>query len=191
MKFLVLFISLFGIVISMAADKAYFAGGCFWCMESPFEKEKGVLSVVSGFTGGSERFPSYKDVAAGKTGHTESIEITFDPSKITYARLLEIFWRQIDPTDNRGQFVDRGSQYRPGIFYVNEKQKVLAEQSKNNLASKKIFDHPIIVEITPFKSFYPAEEYHQDYYKKNPLRYRYYRYRSGRDQFLQKKWKSQ
>ena len=174
---------------AMALQKTYFAGGCFWCMEPPFEKEAGVISVISGYTGGPEKSPSYKQVAGGKTGHTEAIEITFDEEKISYQKLLDIFWQQIDPTDNQGQFVDRGRQYRPGIFYVDEKQKKLAEKSKQVLMDKKLFKGPIQVEITPFKAFYPAEDYHQDYYKKNPMSYYFYRNRSGRDQKLKKIWK--
>ena len=172
-----------------ALQKAYFAGGCFWCMEAPFEKQKGVTSVISGFTGGSEPSPSYKDVSSGKTSHTEAVEITFDEKQITYQQLLDIFWKQIDPTDTSGQFVDRGSHYRPGIFYTNKEQKFEAEKSKENLVAKKIFSKPIKTEITPFTSFHPAEQYHQDYYKKNPIRYQFYRLRSGRDQFLKKFWK--
>ena len=190
MKFLIPLFSLASTSVSLALDKAYFAGGCFWCMEAPFEKEPGVLSVISGFTGGHKPSPSYKDVSNGQTGHTEAIEILFDSNKTSYTRLLEIFWRQVDPTDNKGQFVDRGYQYRPGIFYVNDQQKTLAEKSRDELVRKKIFNCPLTIEITRFKSFHPAENYHQDYYKKNPLRYHYYRYRSGRDQFLEKAWNS-
>ena len=171
-----------------ALQKAYFAGGCFWCMEAPFEKQSGVISAISGYAGGEEKSPSYKDVSAGRTGHAEAIEITFDESKITYRQLLEIFWRQIDPTDDGGQFVDRGRQYRSEIFYVGEQQRAQAEQSKRELEQKNVFKKPIKTKITPFSTFYSAEDYHQDYYKKNPIRYRYYRYRSGRDQFLRKVW---
>ena len=187
MRFLTLF-SLFS-TSSHALQKAYFAGGCFWCMEAPFEKQKGVTSVISGFTGGPESSPTYNDVSSGKTGHTEAVEITFDEKQITYKELLDIFWKQIDPTDAKGQFVDRGAQYRPGIFYVDEKQKQQAEQSKQDLMTSKVFKKPIVAEITPFTSFHPAEDYHQDYYKKNPLRYKFYRHRSGRDQFLERFWK--
>ena len=174
----------------LATEKAYFAGGCFWCMEPPFEKSLGVLSVVSGYTGGKEKSPTYQQVSRGKTGHTEAIQVTFDEKKITYPQLLAIFWRQIDPTDNRGQFVDRGPQYRPGIFYVNKEQKAQAEKSRQNLSEKKIFSAPIQIEITSFEAFYPAEDYHQDYYKKNPIRYRFYRRRSRRDIFLKKVWEN-
>ena len=171
-----------------ATEKAYFAGGCFWCMEPPFEKASGVISVISGYTGGKEKSPSYQQVSRGKTGHTEAIQVTFDEQKITYLELLAIFWRQIDPTDNKGQFVDRGPQYRPGIFYTDEKQKAQAEKSRQDLSNNKIFQRPIQTEITPFQAFYPAENDHQDYYKKNPIRYRFYRLRSGRDSFLKKTW---
>ena len=169
-------------------QKVYFAGGCFWCMEAPFEKQEGVLSVVSGYAGGKEKAPTYKQVSSGKTGHVEAIEVAFDPKKVSYEKLLEIFWRQIDPTDNGGQFADRGRQYRPVIFYQGEAQKGLAEKSKVALEEKKVFKKPILTEIVPFTSFYAAEDYHQDYYRKNPLRYKFYRYRSGRDQFLKKIW---
>ena len=173
---------------ALVAEKAYFAGGCFWCMEAPFEQQAGVRSAMSGYAGGREIAPSYKDVAAGKTGHVEAVEVVYDPQQITYEKLLDIFWRQIDPTDNQGQFVDRGRQYRPEIFYLNEKQRALAERSRRELAKKSIFNRPINTEITPFTTFYPAEDYHQDYYKKNPIRYYFYRTRSGRDKFLKKKW---
>ena len=170
-------------------EKATFAGGCFWCMEPPFDKLDGVISTVSGFSGGKEKNPTYKQVASGKTGHTEVVQVTFDPTKVKYADLVEVFWRSMDPTDSEGQCVDRGKQYRPEIFYHNERQKLAAEQSKKKLADSKRFKKPIVVPITSFTSFYPAEEYHQDYYKKNPLRHKYYRYGSGRDKFLEKHWK--
>lgn len=173
---------------AFAVQKAYFAGGCFWCMEAPFEKQAGVVSVISGYTGGKIKSPTYRQVSGGQTAHTEAVEISFDEQKITYQQLLAIFWRQIDPTDDTGQFVDRGAQYRPGIFYVNKQQQALAEKSRQELSQRKIFKRPIKTEITPFTAFYPAEDYHQDYYQKNPVRYRFYRHRSGRDQFLQKVW---
>jgi peptide methionine sulfoxide reductase msrA/msrB len=168
---------------------ATFAGGCFWCMEKPFEKLDGVLSVESGYTGGIEENPTYEEVASGSTGHTEAIRITYDPTRITYEELLDVFWRQIDPTDGGGQFVDRGSQYRAGVFYHDEEQHKLAEQSGKNLADSGRFDNPIVTEITAAGPFYMAEDYHQDYYRKNPIRYRYYRFGSGRDHFLGKEWK--
>jgi len=168
--------------------KATFAGGCFWCMEPPFEKLDGVVSVISGYTGGEKENPTYQEVSGGTTGHTESVEILYDPSKVSYEKLLDTFWKNIDPTTARGQFVDSGSQYRPEIFFHNEEQKKLAEASKKKLSDSKKFDKPIIVEITKADKFYPAEEYHQDYYKENPLRYKFYRSNSGRDQFLDKVW---
>jgi peptide methionine sulfoxide reductase msrA/msrB len=174
--------------ISHSAEKAIFAGGCFWCMEKPFESVGGVNTVISGFTGGKEKNPSYDQVSAGKTSHTEAVEISFDETKISYEQLLEIFWRQIDPTDSQGQFVDQGSQYRPEIFYLNDQQKLIAEKSKKSLIAKNIFKKPIVVNITPANRFWPADDYHQDYYKKNPIRYKYYRSNSGRDQFLEKIW---
>ena len=167
---------------------ATFAGGCFWCIESDFEKVDGVIEAVSGYTGGDEPDPTYKQVSAGGTGHTEAVQITYDPEKITYKELLDILWRHMDPTDAGGQFVDRGSQYRPAIFYHNEEQKRIAEESKAELEESGRFSKPIATEIVPLTKFYPAEEYHQDYYSKNPLRYKMYRYGSGRDQFLNSKW---
>ena len=169
-------------------ETATFAGGCFWCMEPPFEKLPGVKEVVSGYTGGKEANPTYKEVSAGGTGHLESVEVIFDPAKVTYDKLLEVFWRQIDPTDSGGQFVDRGSQYRSAIFYHSNEQKTLAEKSKEALAKSGWFKKPIVTEILPAGPFYKAEEYHQDFYKKNPIRYKFYRYHSGRDQFLAKVW---
>ncbi|PIK16250.1 peptide-methionine (S)-S-oxide reductase MsrA [Halobacteriovorax sp. JY17] len=169
--------------------KATFAGGCFWCMEGPFDKLEGVLSTTSGYIGGESTSPTYKAVSSGGTGHTEAVEVTFDANKVSYEKLLSVFWRNIDPTDNQGQFVDRGSQYRPGVFYYNESQKELARKSKLQLAESKRFKKEIVVEITKAGVFYPAEEYHQDFYKKSPIRYKFYRFNSGRDQFLQKYWK--
>lgn len=169
-------------------EKATFAGGCFWCMEPPFEKLDGVIEVTSGYTGGSKENPKYEEVSAGVTGHVEAVQITYDPSKITYANLLEVFWRQIDPTDPNGQFVDRGSQYRSIIFYHDDEQKGLAEESKEELAKSGKYGKPIVTEVVMASAFYKAEEYHQDYYKKNPIRYKFYRYNSGRDQFLKKIW---
>ncbi len=168
--------------------QATFAGGCFWCMEPPFERVTGVLSVVSGFSGGDEPNPTYEDVGSGKTGHTESVNVTYDPSKVSYATLMEVFWRSMNPTDAGGQFADRGRQYRPAIFYRNQEQKRLAEQSQSRLVASHKFSQPIATEITPFKSFFPAEEYHQNYYKTNPIRYHAYRKGSGREGFLEKTW---
>jgi peptide methionine sulfoxide reductase msrA/msrB len=169
-------------------EKATFAGGCFWCMEPPFEKLAGVKEVISGYTGGQKENPTYEEVSAGTTGHVESIQITYDPAKITYAKLLEVFWKQINPTDAGGQFADRGSQYRSIIFYQNDEQKRLAVQSKEQLQKSGRFQQPIVTEIVPASRFYPAEEYHQDYYKKNPVNYKRYRQGSGREQFLEKTW---
>ncbi len=170
-------------------ETAIFAGGCFWCMEPPFERLNGVLDVVSGYTGGHTSNPTYEEASSGTTGHTEAVQISYDPSKISYEKLLEVFWMNIDPTTSNGQFVDVGKQYRPGIFYHSKKQKMLAEASKKNLAQSGRFNKPITVEITEASPFYRAEEYHQDYHKKNPLRYKYYRFSSGRDKFLDEVWK--
>lgn len=167
---------------------AIFAGGCFWCMEPPFEKLDGVLAVTSGYTGGTVANPTYEQVSAGGTGHAEAVMITFDPTKVSYQQLLDVFWRNIDPTDGGGQFVDRGAQYRSAIFYQDEEQRRLAESSRQELAASGRFKGNIITEIVPAGSFYPAEGYHQDYYKHNALRYKYYRWGSGRDAFLDKVW---
>lgn len=161
-------------------EKATFAGGCFWCMTPPFEKLDGVKEVVSGYTGGHTVNPTYEDVTSETTGHRESVEITFDPAKISYEKLLDVFWRQINPTDAGGQFVDRGPSYESVIFYHSEEQKRLAEESKKKLERSGRFDRPIVTEILPSGPFYKAEEYHQDYWKKNPIRYKFYRYNSGR-----------
>ena len=169
-------------------ERAIFAGGCFWCMEPPFEKLPGVSKVISGYTGGNKVDPSYKEVAGGSTDHAEAIEVHYDPSKISYNDLLEVFWRNIDPTDRNGQFVDRGKQYRPAIFYYNKDQKKLAEKSKNKLAKSKRFKSKIETRIVKATRFYNAEEYHQDFYKKSTVRYKIYRVGSGRDQFLEKTW---
>lgn len=157
-------------------------------MEPPFEKLEGVHSVTSGFTGGKNENPSYKDVTAGGTGHTEAVLIKYDPDKVSYQKLLDVFWRQIDPTDAGGQFVDRGASYRSGIFYKTDQEKQWAVQSRQHLEKSGRFKKPIVTEITKAGPFYKAEEYHQDYYKKNPIRYKYYRYQSGRDQYLKKIW---
>ena len=168
-------------------QKATFAGGCFWCMEKPFEQVEGILSVTSGYTGGKTENPTYGNYGAG--GHIEAVEIVYDPQKVTYKQLLDIFWRQIDPTDGTGQFADRGKEYSTAIFYHDNEQKNLAEISKKNLANEKIFDKPVVTPILPAMTFFPAEDYHQDYYKKSPLRYKLYRFGSGRDQFLDNTWK--
>ncbi|MCG8532172.1 MAG: peptide-methionine (S)-S-oxide reductase MsrA, partial [Desulfovibrionales bacterium] len=168
---------------------ATFAGGCFWCVESDFEKVPGVKKVISGYSGGFKENPSYKEVSSGLTGHTEVVQVHFDPKTVSYETLLDVFWKHIDPTDANGQFVDRGNQYRSEIFYHTSRQQWMAKASKKALAASGVFKKPIVTPITKFKVFYPAEEYHQDYYKKNPIRYRYYRWGSGRDQFLKKIWK--
>ena len=169
-------------------ERAIFAGGCFWCMEPPFEKLPGVSKVISGYTGGNKVDPSYKEVAGGSTDHAEAVEVHYDSSKISYNDLLEVFWRNIDPTDGNGQFVDRGKQYRPAIFYYNKGQKNLAEKSKNKLEKSKRFKSKIETRIVKATRFYKAEEYHQDFYKKSTVRYKIYRVGSGRDQFLEKTW---
>lgn len=169
-------------------EKATFAGGCFWCMEPPFEKLAGVKDVVSGYTGGHKENPTYEEVSDGKTGHVEAVQVFYDPAKISYSELLEVFWRQIDPTDPNGQFVDRGSQYRSVIFYHNEEQKRLAEKSKKDLQKSGRFAKPIVTEILPASQFYNAEEYHQDYYKNHSIKYKFYRFNSGRDRFLKRVW---
>ncbi|MEE8423948.1 MAG: peptide-methionine (S)-S-oxide reductase MsrA [Thermodesulfobacteriota bacterium] len=169
-------------------EKATFAGGCFWCMEHPFEELEGVKEVLSGYTGGDKEDPAYKEVSAGTTGHQEVVQVIYDPSQITYSQLLDVFWRQIDPTDPGGQFVDRGAQYGTAIYYHNEEQKLLAEKSKGELQSSGRFSKSIVTEINEASVFYTAEEYHQDYYKKNPIRYKFYRSRSGRDGYLKKIW---
>ena len=168
--------------------EAVLAGGCFWCMEPPYEKKEGVISVTSGFSGGDKVNPSYKEVAGKKTKHIEAVKIVYDPKKISYEKIIDIYWKQIDPTDIGGQFVDRGMPYQPAIFYQTDAEKKIAEASKKKLADSKRFKKPIVVPIIKYKNFYAAEEYHQDYYKKNPLRYKYYRYGSGRDKFLEKHW---
>jgi peptide methionine sulfoxide reductase msrA/msrB len=171
-----------------ATRVATFAGGCFWCVEADFEKLPGVVKVISGYTGGQKENPTYKEVSSGTTGHLEAVQVYYDPSKVSYDQLLDYFWRHVDPTDGGGSFVDRGSQYRSIIFYQNEEERRLAEKSKEALGKSGRFDKPIVTEIQKLTKFYEAEEYHQDYYKKKPLRYKYYRHGSGRDQFLEKVW---
>ncbi|MFH1054355.1 MAG: peptide-methionine (R)-S-oxide reductase MsrB [Candidatus Woesearchaeota archaeon] len=172
----------------MKYEKATFAGGCFWCMESVFEHVDGIISVVSGFSGGEIENPTYKQVSSGSTTHIESIQVTFDPSKVSYQLLLNTFWMQINPTDDGGQYVDRGHQYTSAIFYHNDEQKRLAEESKQKLEESGRYDKPIVTPIRMFEAFYPAEEYHQDYYKKSPIKYKFYRFNSGRDQYLKEVW---
>lgn len=167
---------------------ATLAGGCFWCTESDLEKLPGVVDVVSGYAGGHIDNPTYKQVSSGKSGHIEVIQVTYDPLKVSYSQILDHFWRHIDPTDPRGSFVDRGPQYRPAIFYHDDSQLEQAKASIKLLESTIVYDKPVATELIKFTKFWPAEDYHQDYYKKNPIRYNYYRYRSGRDQFLDKVW---
>ncbi len=165
---------------------AVFAGGCFWCMEPPYDALAGVVATTSGFTGGQKANPSYKEVSGGNTGHIEAVQIAYDPAKIGYEKLLEVFWRNVDPLDDGGQFCDRGHEYTTAIFYQNEEQKRLAEQSK--AAIEKQLGRPVATVLRPATPFYAAEDYHQDYYTKNPIRYKYYRYSCGRDQRLEKLW---
>jgi peptide methionine sulfoxide reductase msrA/msrB len=167
---------------------ATFAGGCFWCIESSFEHVDGITDVISGFAGGTEQNPSYADVSSGTTGHVEAVQFAYDPQKISYELLLNTFWHQIDPTDDGGQFVDRGQQYTTAIFYHTEEQQQRAEKSKQELEQSGRYDRPIVTKILPFTNFYPAEDYHQDYYKKHPIKYKTYRHFSGRDQYLKKTW---
>ena len=169
--------------------KATFDGGCFWCMEPPYDELEGVISTISGYTGGTKTNPTYEQVSAGATGHTEAVEITYDPKKISYEKLLDVFWRNIDPLTADAQFCDSGSQYRSAIFYHDQNQKTLAESSKKRLQSR--FKQPIVTEISRASEFYPAEDYHQDYYRKNPIRYKIYRYGCGRDKRLQELWGAQ
>ncbi|MFH2138751.1 MAG: peptide-methionine (S)-S-oxide reductase MsrA [Candidatus Omnitrophota bacterium] len=169
-------------------NKAVFAGGCFWCMESPFEELDGVKEVISGYTGGRKENPSYEEVSSGKTGHMEAVQVIYDPAKITYEKLLDVFWRQIDPTDASGQFADKGSQYKTAIFYQDEEQKQLAEESKRKLEESRIFDKPVVTEILEAAAFYKAEGYHQNYYKTCPLKYNAYKKGSGRENFIKEKW---
>jgi peptide methionine sulfoxide reductase msrA/msrB len=173
---------------SDSMDSAVFAGGCFWCTESDFEKIEGVLDAISGYTGGSMANPTYKQVSAGGTGHVEAVKVVYDPRRVSYAKLLEVFWTHVNPTDAGGQFVDRGSQYVSAIYYADETERRLAERSKQKLAEAGVFAEPIATEILPLGPFYEAEYYHQNYYKKNPLRYKWYRSGSGRDAFLKETW---
>ncbi|PHV64127.1 peptide-methionine (S)-S-oxide reductase MsrA [Cyanobacterium aponinum] len=193
-KILAIIISIF-LILSPSAnaetDKiqtATFAGGCFWCMEPPYDKVEGVISTTSGYTGGNVKNPTYKQVSQGQTGHAEAVQVKYDSSKVNYEVLLDIFWKNIDPTVKNRQFCDVGNQYRSGIFYHSEEQKQLALASREKV--EKQLNGKIYTEITPVKDFYPAEEYHQDYYKKNPLLYKYYRFRCGRDQRLKELWGS-
>ena len=167
---------------------AIFAGGCFWCMEPAFDKLDGVISTTSGYTAGHKKNPTYKEVSAGGSGHTEAMQVVFNPEKISYAELLEVFWKNIDPVAVNRQFCDAGTQYRSGIYYLNKAQEMAARQSFQQLEKNRPFEGVIATEIVAASTFYPAEDYHQDYYQKNPIRYKYYRYRCGRDQRLQEIW---
>jgi len=173
---------------SPGLETATFAGGCFWCMEPPYDDLAGVVSTTSGYIGGNKKNPTYEEVSGGRTGHTEAVQVVYDPKKVTYQKLLEVFWRNIDPTTPNAQFCDHGSQYRTGIFYHNEEQRRLAQASRDQLERTKPFREPIVTEITAATVFYPAEDYHQDYYKKNPLRYKFYRANCGRDTRLEQLW---
>jgi peptide methionine sulfoxide reductase msrA/msrB len=169
--------------------KATFAGGCFWCLQPAFDAEPGVKATIVGYSGGTKENPTFDEVYYGKTGHRESMQLYFDPAEISYERLVSIFWKQIDPTDEGGQFADRGQSYKTAIFYHDDEQKRIAEKSKIALEEKRIYDKPIVTEILPYNNFYPAEEYHQQYYKKEPDHYNFYKYASGRGPFIEKIWK--
>ncbi|WP_444911431.1 peptide-methionine (S)-S-oxide reductase MsrA [Microbulbifer sp. JMSA004] len=177
--------------ISLAQDSsnirtAIFAGGCFWCMEPPFDKVDGVLETTSGYSGGHVKNPTYEQVSSGGTGHAEVVQVKYDANKVSYSDLLNIFWHNVDPFDSGGQFCDRGDQYRAEIFYDNQEEKVLAEESKKKVEAE--LGKKVVTQIKPAATFYPAEAYHQDYYQRNPLRYKYYRYRCGRDKRLEEVW---
>jgi peptide methionine sulfoxide reductase msrA/msrB len=167
---------------------ATFAGGCFWCMEAAFEERDGIIEVISGYTAGEEEDPSYQEVSSGKTGHLEAVQVIYDPLKISYSELIDIFWKQIDPTDDGGQFAERGPQYRTAIFYQNEDEKRIAEESKGKLDKSKKFDKPIVTQILKATRFFKAEEYHQDYYKKRTIQYQLYASGSGRKKYIKETW---
>lgn len=173
---------------SAGLAKGTFAGGCFWCMQPPYDGLPGVVSTSAGYTGGAKANPTYAEVSAGGTGHAEAVQVVYDPKKISYEALVEVFWQNVDPTTRDAQFCDHGTQYRTAIFYHDEAQRRLAEQSKKALADSGRLKAPIVTEIVPASTFYPAEEYHQDYYKKNPIRYKFYRLGCGRDQRLTELW---
>ena len=167
---------------------ATFAGGCFWCVESDFDKVPGVLETISGYTGGTVEDPTYRQVTKGGTGHREAVQIRYDPKQVSYERLLHIFWRSVDPTDDGGQFCDRGESYKTAIFVGNERERRLAETSRETLKESMVLDAPVVTPIEPAGVFYPAEDYHQDYYTKNPIRYRFYRFSCGRDSRVKQVW---
>ena len=171
-----------------APAKAYFAGGCFWCMEEAFEKVEGVLMAVSGYMDGTVANPTYEQVSAGGTGHAESVEVTYDPAKVSYEKLLDAFWRNVDPLTPNAQFCDHGNQYRAAIFPSTSKEQKLAEASRKRLEESKKFHNPIVTQIVAATAFYPAEEYHQEFYKKNPVRYKFYKFNCGRTQRLEEVW---
>ena len=187
-----LLLAVFALPCTSAAEpsQAIFAGGCFWCMEQPFDALDGVIETISGYTGGHVTKPTYKEVSGGKTGHTEAILITYDPEKVSYQQLLEVFWRNIDPLDDGGQFCDRGSQYRSEIFALNQEQDELARASKDKLDASGLLNRPVVTAISSASTFYPAEGYHQDYYQTNPVRYKYYKWNCGRQQRLDEIWKT-
>jgi len=168
--------------------KAYFAGGCFWCMEEVFEKVEGVLSATSGYMGGTVSNPTYEEVSAGRTGHTESVEVVYDPAKVSYQKLLDAFWRNVDPITPNAQFCDHGNQYRSAIFFRTDEEKRASDSSKQAIEQSRRFKEPIVTQIVMAPQFYPAEEYHQDFYKKNPIRYKFYKYNCGRAQRLEELW---
>ena len=193
MRFFLIILALVSFSSAHAADtsklsKATFAGGCFWCMEEAFQEVAGVVSVTSGYTGGRTVNPSYEQVSAGGTGHAEAVEVVFDPARISYGDLLMVFWRNIDPTTPDRQFCDQGNQYRAAIFYHDEQQKRLAEESRRKIEQAKPFKEPIVTQLVPASAFYPAEEYHQDFYKKNPIKYKVYKYGCGRAKRLEELW---
>jgi peptide-methionine (S)-S-oxide reductase len=167
---------------------AIFAGGCFWCMEHPFDQIPGVISVTSGYTGGTKDHPTYEEVSSGKTGHAESVQVIYDPAKVSYEKLVDVFWHNVDPLTPNAQFCDHGTQYRSAIFYLDDEQKRIAEASKDALVKSGKFDKPIVTQIVAASTFWPAEDYHQHYYKTNPVRYKYYRFNCGRDQRLEQLW---
>jgi peptide-methionine (S)-S-oxide reductase len=184
----VILIAITTVMAATNLEKATFAGGCFWCMEHPFDEIPGVISVTPGYTGGQKKNPTYEEVSAGGTGHAESVQIVYDPARVTYEKLINIFWHNIDPTAKDRQFCDSGHQYRSAIFYHNEEQHRLALNSKALLEKNKTFKESVVTEIVQATEFYSAEEYHRHYYKKNPIRYKFYRYRCGRDQRLKELW---
>ena len=192
MRWLTILVFIFSAGVASAEDSAknirtaVFAGGCFWCMEPPYDKLDGVLETTSGYSGGKVKNPTYEQVSGGGTGHAEVVQVKYDANKISYAQLLDVFWSNVDPFDAGGQFCDRGDQYRSAIFYANDEEKQLAEASKS--AAEQKLGKKIVTEIVPAATFYPAERYHQNYYERNPVRYKYYRYRCGRDQRLEEVW---